>query len=270
MRSVRSVLAVLVTALGVALGASAGEEEFKCRSLTKEETKELFARLHKASETAKTFHARILRSELSSFVLDAEPLRFEGEVWAERPDRFRQQMSKPRKSLAVVNSKDLWVYFPESREAQHVDLAKGVAGKAGTSAESFMSWVTFDLEEIEKTYRVTVKTDRVPEGVTLRTVKPDRNGEEPGKGEAPSAEAPEKAYRIEYEPLPAERKKAAVRSLSIWVDGEHPWPLKVEKVTKRKDTIITEFRDVVLEEKLDAKLFEFKPPRGTKVEELSG
>ncbi len=267
MRCMRSVVAVLAMALGVALGASAGEAKFKSRRLSKGETKALFAKLNKAASTARTFHARILRSELTSLVLDVEPLKSEGEVWGERPDCFRQQMSKPRKSLAVVNAKDLWVYFPESREAQHVDLEKGVAGKAGTSAESFMSWVTFDLEKIEKSYRVTVRTAEVPEGVTIRNMKPAPKSDAAAE---PAAVAPEKAYRITYAPLPAERKKAAVRSLSIWVDGENPWPLKTEKVTKRKDTIVTEFRDMVLEEKLDPKLFEFTPPRGTKVEELSG
>ncbi len=262
MRNVRTALAA---ALIMATGAGAGEAKFKSERLSKDETKALFAKLGKAAANAKTFRARILRSELSSFVLDAEPLKSEGEIWAERPDRFRQQMSKPRRSLAVISPEDLWVYFPESREAQHVDLAKGVAGKAGASAESFMSWVTFDLAEIEKRYRVSVRTAEVPEGVTIRAPKSARKG-----ASVPKATAPAKAYRITYTPLASHRKKAAIRSLSIWVDGEHPWPLKVEKVTKRKDTIVTEFRDMVLEEKLDPKLFEFTPPRGTKVEELSG
>ena len=161
-----------------------------------------------------------------------------------------------------MNAKNLWIYFPESREAQHVDLAKGIAGKAGTSMESFMPWISFDLAEIEKKYRVTVRTAEVPEGATVRTARPD------GKGE-PVAAALRGAYRITY--TPRDRKKSGgIRRLSIWVDGERPWPLKVEKTTSRGDTVTTEFRDTVLEEKLDPRLFEFTPPRGTKVEELSG
>jgi outer membrane lipoprotein-sorting protein len=255
----------LVLALAMATGAGAGEAKFKSERLSRDDTKALFAKLGKAAAGAKTFRARILRSELSRFVLDAEPLKSEGEIWAVRPDRFRQQMSKPRKSLAVVNPKELWIYFPESREAQHIDLTKGLAGKAATSSESFMSWVTFDLAEIEKRYRVTVRTAEPPAGATIRSAKSARKGDAASK-----ASAPAKAYRITYTPLASHRKKATVRSFSIWVDGEHPWPLKVEKVTKRKDTIVTEFRDMVIEEKLDPKLFEFTPPRGTKVEELSG
>jgi len=262
----KNVRTALVAALIMAAGAGAGEAKFKSERLSKDDTKALFAKLGKAAANAKTFRARILRSELSSFVLDAKPLKFEGEIWAERPDRFRQQMSKPRKSLAVINSEDLWVYFPESREAQHVNLAKGLAGKTATSSESFMSWVTFDLAEIQKRYRVSVRTAEVPKGVTIRSAKSARKGTQAPK----AGTAPTKAFRITYTPLASHRKKAAVRSLSIWVDGEHPWPLKVEKVTKRKDTIVTEFRDMVLEEPLDPELFKFTPPRGTKIEKLSG
>ncbi|MHC5053096.1 MAG: LolA family protein [Planctomycetota bacterium] len=265
MRSVRSTLAVLAASLA-AICASAGEPKFRSERLSKDETKALFAKLNKAAATAKTFHARILRSELSGYVIDEEPVRSEGEVWAVRPDRFRQQRSKPRKSLAVINPKEVWIYFPESREAQHVDFAKGVAGKAGMAAESFMSWVTFDLAEIEKRYRVSVRTAEVPEGVTIRIAKSARKGAPAPK----AAAAPAKAYRITYTPLASHRKKSAVRSLSLWVDGENAWPLKVEKVTKSGVTITTEFRDMVLEEELDPDLFKFTPPRGTKEEELSG
>jgi len=270
-RTVTAVFAALGLALVAATGATAGEPEFKSVRLSKDETKALFAKLGKAAAKAKTFHARILRSELSKFVLDEDPLKSEGEVWAERPDRFRQQMSKPKKSLAVANATELWVYFPELREAQHVDLAKGPGSKAGGAAESFMSWVTFDLEKIQKSYRVSVKTAEVPEGVTIRFAKSTLGPAPDGEAlDAVTAKPPAKAYVITYTPLASHRKKATIRSLSIWVDGENPWPLKIRKVTKRRDTIVTEFRDIVLWEKLDPKLFEFTPPRGTKVEEIGG
>jgi outer membrane lipoprotein-sorting protein len=273
MRSVRTALAVL-TLLGLTFlmtrSADAGETKpkFKRERLSKEQVKVLFAKLGKAAATAKTFHARTLRSELSKYVVEAEPLKFEGEVWAERPNCFRQQMSKPRKSLAVANASDLWVYFPESREAQHIKLAKSAADKSGTATESFMSWVTFDLEKIEKNYSVSVRTDKVPEGVTVRIAKLAKEGD-PAPGADAKAAAPTKAYCITYRPKASHRKTSGIRSLKIWVDGENPWPLKIEKVTKSKATIVTEFRDIVLWEKLDPKLFTFKPPRGTKVEELS-
>jgi len=267
-RTVTTVLAALGLALVAATGASAGEAKFKSLRLSKDETKALFAKLGEAAAKAKTFHARIVRSELSKFVLDEDPLKSEGEVWAERPDRFRQQMSKPKKSLAVANAAELWVYLPELREAQHIDLVKGLGGKTGGAAESFMSWVTFDLEKIQKSYRVSVKTAEVPEGVTIKIAK-SASKTKPGPEAAAPAPTPAKAYVITYTPLASHRKKATIRSLSIWVDGENPWPLKIRKVTKSRATIITEFRDIVLWEKLDPRLFKFTPPRGTKVEELS-
>jgi len=270
-RTVTASFAALGVALVAACGASAGEAKFKSVRLSKDETRTLFAKLGKAVSTAKTFHARIVRSELSKFVLDEEPLKSEGEVWAERPDRFRQQMSKPKKSLAVANAAELWVYLPELREAQHIDLARGLGGKTGGAAESFMSWVTFDLEKIQKSYRVSVKTAEVPEGVTVRFAQSTLGPAPDGKAlDAVVAKAPAKAYVITYTPLASHRKKATVRSLSIWVDGENPWPLKIRKVTKSRATIVTEFRDIVLWEKLDPKLFKFTPPRGTKVEEIGG
>jgi outer membrane lipoprotein-sorting protein len=265
---VRNLLALAGCALSASVlapRASAG------RTLEREEVVKLFSKLEDAAAKSKSFKARIRLSERSGFVLDAKPLVSEGRVWAERPVRYRKEVIDPdtgkMKSALVIGREDLWVYFPESREAQHLALEK--AGEAGPKGlvESFMPWASFDLDDIEKRYKVRVRTDDVPDGVTIRRVPEDMREGEPEIESLPR-KTPEEAFRIDY--TPEDREAAGeLRRLRIWVDGAHPWPIRVERYTT-SSTVTTEISDIVLDAPLERSLFEFKPPRGTKLEELAG
>ena len=267
MTHARTLLAVLTCAVlvGLAEGATAA-----AKKLTREELVALFAALNGAAKTARTFQADLRRSEQSGFVIDEEPLVSEGTVSIERPERFRQEIVRPRRSLTVVNSKDLWIYFPDAREVQHVDLTKGVKGKAGTSAESIMPWLTFDLAGLEKTFKVEAWLEDPPEWATLKLVPEDRRGKiAAAEVKDLPARALERCFRIEFAPVKQELAPA-MATLSLWVDGVNPWPVKIGQENPDGDVVTTEYRNIVLEAPIDAREFEFRPPRRTKVQELSG
>ena len=139
---------VLAFAFAVPVAARAAEaaEETERKKLSREETVELFGRLHAAVPGSKTFQARLRRTEVSDIVVGEEPLVYHGELKMMRPGRFRQEITKPRRSLTVVNEADVWIYFPDEREVQHIDLKRGIKGREETSSRSIMPWITFDFE----------------------------------------------------------------------------------------------------------------------------
>ncbi len=244
----------------VSASARAEEKKPQGKELSREETAALFARLAEGAKTARTFQADVHIEELSGVLLTPTPLKKKGSVLVERPDRFRQEIAKPHRSLVIVSKTDLWIHFPAGRRAEHVDLTKGIRGRAGTTTESFMPWLSFDLEGLEKIYRVTARTDVPPKGVTIRKAEPATD--------KPRALALRKAYRIDFAPKNP-KLAPGIAWLSLWVDGENPWPFKIEKETPEGDLVTTEFFDILLDAPLDPKLFEFTPPRRTKVVELS-
>jgi outer membrane lipoprotein-sorting protein len=253
------VILALVSAARPCPGAEAGAR------LTRDETVALFARLAEAASTASTFQAKFVRTEESGFVLDAEPLVSEGRITVKRPDCYRQEIAKPRKSLTIISGTDLWIYFEEVREAQHVDLTKGVKGRSETTLQAFMAWIEFDLPELEKKYRVEVRKAEPVKGVTI--IKAAAAGAAQG-AEGPPARSPERSFRIDFTPREA-HLAPGLAHLALWVDGENPWPLKIERETADGDLVKSDFPEMLLEAPLEPGVFEFRPPRGTKVVELS-
>jgi len=238
------------------------------KKLAREEIVQLFAALSDAAKSASTFQGKMRRLEKSGLVLDEEPLKSEGEVWIERPDCFRQDIAKPKASVTVASKEHLWVFFPAAKEAQHIDLRRGLKGRADTTTESIMPWLTFDLAGLEKKYKVTASRTNVPEGVTLRKFPPRAEGVAPPRAEDVPARAPAECFQISF--VPREAKFApGLAVLSIWVDGADPWPLRIERETVDGDLQITEFGEIALDATVDARLFDYRPPAGTKVVELS-
>lgn len=229
------------------------------RRLGREEIVAIFKGLAEAARSAKTFQARLKRLEQTGFVLDEKPLVYEGRIWIERPDRFCQEIVRPRRGLTVVNGSDLWVYFPESREVQHADLKKGLKGRSDTTTDSFMPWLAFDLTELEKKYRIEVQTAEPPDGVTIAAHV---------AGKPAPARRPRDCYRIDFIPR-EERFAPGLARLSIWVESGTPWPLRIERESAEGDLATSELYDIILDAQVEASRFQFKPPAGTKRVELS-
>jgi outer membrane lipoprotein-sorting protein len=248
-----------------AVAAPAAEPDSGQVLLSREETVELFEKLHAAVATAKTFQAKLHRTEEGGFIEDVEPLEFRGEWQIERPSRFRQEIKEPRRSLIVISDTDLWVYFPEDGEVQHVDLKKGIKDREGTSAESFMPWLTFDLEALDKRFRITVIRVKAPAGLVVRRVPARAEDASPAE---PVPLPPAHLYEITFEPKKAENAPDMLE-LVLTVYGAEPWPIRIVQTTVDEYVITTEFSDVLLDAPVAKEVFEFKPPRGTKVVDLS-
>jgi outer membrane lipoprotein-sorting protein len=268
MRITRPVfLLSMAIATSMLVPASAdGASSRKKKRLSREELVSLFGGLTKAAGTAKTLQAAMKRSDVSGLVIDDKPLVSEGNLWIERPARFRQDITKPRPSVTVASEREVWVYFPEAREAQYIDISKGIKGKKNTTSESILPWLTFDLPGLEKKYQIAAKRTSPPQGVKLK-VHP-RGAQKVDIGKLTAIE-PKECYKIDFVPKDP-RFAPGLAMLSLWVDGVNPWPLKIERESTDGDIQTTEFSNIVLEAPVDPKLFDYRPPRGTKIENLSG
>lgn len=240
------------------------------KRLSREETIELFRKLHDAVPNSKTFQARLTRTEESALLVDPEPRKYHGEVKIVRPDRFRQEIREPRRSLSIATGTDVWVYFPEEREVQHIDLKRGIKGREETKAKSIMPWLTFDFDGLDRKFRIEAVRLPTPEGLVVRKVPAPKEGEggREGAGEAePVALSSPYVYEITFEPKRVEYAPNMIQ-LVLTVYGEEPWPLRIEQESE-DDLVVTEFSGVLLDAPIPEEAFRFKPPRGTKVVELS-
>ena len=277
---------VLAFAFAVPVAARAAEVTER-KKLSREETIELFGKLHAAVPGAKTFQAKLTRTEESGLIVDEEPLVYHGEVKMVRPDCFRQEITKPRRSLTVANEADVWIYFPDEREVQHIDLKRGIKGREETSSRSIMPWITFDFEGLDRKYKITAVRMPAPHGLVVMKVlarpstdtTPPEGGE--GGGEEGAGEGAKEAsiivteaiprtdlHEITFVPRKAEYAPDMIQ-LVLTVYGEEPWPFRVEQESE-DDLIVTEFSGIVLDAPIPKEVFEFKAPRGTKVVDLSG
>ena len=58
----------------------------------------------------------------------AAPLKAEGRVWFQTPDRFRWELGQPAKTAAVRQGNDLWMLSPALKRAEHYPLDGTVQG----------------------------------------------------------------------------------------------------------------------------------------------
>ncbi len=277
---------VLAFAFAVPVAARAAEVTER-KKLAREETIELFGKLHAAVPGAKTFQAKLTRTEESGLIVDEEPLVYHGEVKMVRPDCFRQEITKPRRSLTVANEADVWIYFPDEREVQHIDLKKGMKDREDMSSRSIMPWITFDFEGLDKKFEITAVRVPAPEGLVVMKVPARPSGDTTpaegaeGGGEEGGEEGVKKAppaepvalsspyiHEITFVPRKAEYAPNMIE-LVLTVYGEEPWPFKIEQESE-DDLIVTEFSVIILDAPVAEEVFKFKPPRGTKVVDLSG
>lgn len=266
---------VLAFAFAVPVTARAAEAAER-KKLSREETIELFGKLHAAVPGAKTFQAKLRRTEEVGFLEDEEPLVYHGELKMMRPGRFRQEITKPRRSLTVANEADVWIYFPDEREVQHIDLKRGMKGREDMSSRSIMPWITFDFEGLDKKFEITAVRVPAPEGLVVKKVPARAEGAEGGGKEdekkpppaEPVALSSPYIHEITFVPRKAEYAPNMIE-LVLTVYGEEPWPFKIEQESE-DDVIVTEFSEIVLDASIPEEVFKFKAPRGTKVVDLSG
>jgi outer membrane lipoprotein carrier protein len=80
-----------------------------------------------------------------------KPISTSGKIWFQAPNKFRREAKGNSPSITVSNGKDLWIYYPNFKSAEHYSLGKRSPLDAGIAAIT----ASLNLENVEGTYHIT-------------------------------------------------------------------------------------------------------------------
>ena len=95
--------------------------------------------------------------EEKSIHLMNRPIVSTGKVWFEPPNRFRREVRGTSPSVTVCDGRELWIYYPNFKSAEHYELGKRSPLDAAIAAIN----TALNLEDVEKTFQLSgTRTDQ--------------------------------------------------------------------------------------------------------------
>src|SRR6266480_5054509 len=79
-----------------------------------------------------------------------KPIVTSGKVWFEAPDKFRREVKGNAPSITVSDGRQLWIYYPNFKSAEHYTLGKRSPVDAAIAAIN----TALNIENIENTFHV--------------------------------------------------------------------------------------------------------------------
>ncbi len=84
-----------------------------------------------------------------------KPIISAGKVWFQKPDKFRREVQGTSPSITVSDGKQLWIYYPKFKSAEHYSLGKHSPLDAGIAALT----AALNLENVENSYHITASKE---------------------------------------------------------------------------------------------------------------
>lgn len=156
-----------------------------------------------------------------------KPVASAGKVWFQAPNKFRREVKGSSPSTTISNGQQLWIHYPNFQSAEQYTLGKRSPLDAGIAAIT----ASLNLQGVEETYNIT--------------------GAQDGSD-----------YVLQLTPKAASMKKILLQ-FTIRMNAE----LQVERTEMAQpngDRIVTTYSNES-RAPMDAGLFEFTPPAGTKI-----
>jgi outer membrane lipoprotein carrier protein len=82
-----------------------------------------------------------------------KPVTSSGKVWFQAPDKFRREVKGNAPSVAVSDGKQLWIYYPNFKSAEHYSLGKRSPIDAAIAAID----TALNLGDVEGTFNISAK-----------------------------------------------------------------------------------------------------------------
>jgi chaperone LolA len=166
-------------------------------------------------------------SEEKTTRLLAKPLQSSGTIAFQAPNKFRRELTGANPSTTVCDGSELWIYYPNFKEAEHYTL--GQKQFFDDSLAALTAGLNFT--DVERFFKVAVAKD----------------------GES---------YRVALTPKSGSLKRI-ITALTVWLDSEGAIQ-KTDAILPKGDRLTTTYKGVRAAKQSDAK-FEFAPPAGVKV-----
>src|SRR6267378_1026977 len=119
------------------------------QSLSEADVKSLLARI--AERRASSPDVRADFQEERTMHLLNKPIVSSGKIWFHAPNKFRREVNGNSPSVMVSNGRDLWIYYPNFKSAEHYSLGKRSPADAAIAAIN----TALNLENVESTFRIT-------------------------------------------------------------------------------------------------------------------
>ncbi len=121
----------------------------QAQSLSQADVKSLVARIRERRATAPDVHANFL--EQKTIHLLNKPIVSSGKIWFRAPNKFRREVVGNSPSITVSNGRDLWIYYPNFKSAEHYSLGKRSPVDAVIAAIN----TALNLENAESTFQIS-------------------------------------------------------------------------------------------------------------------
>jgi chaperone LolA len=121
----------------------------RSQSLSETDVKNLLARIAERRASAPDVHADF--QEQKTMHLLNKPIVSSGKIWFHAPNKFRREIAGSSSSVTVSNGRDLWIYYPNFKSAEHYSLGKRSPVDAAIAAIN----TALNLENVEATFRIT-------------------------------------------------------------------------------------------------------------------
>lgn len=199
--------------------------ESRAQALSSAEVKDLLAQIRQRRVAAP--HVQADFREEKSIHLMSHPIVTNGKVWFEPPNKFRREVRGSSPSTTVSDGKQLWIYYPNFKSAEHYELGKRSPVDAAIAAIN----TALNLENVENTFSISgIRTDK---GDELRLLP-----------RSPSM-------------------KRIFQTFQLWLDRDL-FVTRTEMSQPNGDRIITEYSNHS-RAPIPQSTFEFSPPHGTDV-----
>jgi outer membrane lipoprotein carrier protein len=190
-------------------------------TLSEGDLKNLLAGIrHNRSTQADFQEERVIR-------LMKKPILSSGTIWFQPPNKFRREVNGNAPSVTVSDGRQLWIYYPNFKSAEHYPLGKGSPLDSTVAAINS----ALNLEDVENTFQI-------------------------------NAAKADKGYELTLLPRTPSMKRA-FQKLDLHINDN----LRVERtdmLLPNGDRIVTTYSNQT-RAPVPASTFEFKPPPGTEV-----
>jgi outer membrane lipoprotein-sorting protein len=119
------------------------------QSLSPADVKNLLAKVRDHRASAPDMQAEF--REEKTIRLMNKPVITSGKVWYESPNKFRREVKGKAPSMTVSNGRDLWIYYPNFKSAEHYALGKHSPADAAIAGIN----TALNVENVENTFQVT-------------------------------------------------------------------------------------------------------------------
>jgi len=121
----------------------------RAQSLSDADVKNLLARVAERRTSAPDVRADF--QEQKTMHLLNKPIVSSGKIWFHAPNKFRREVTGKSPSVTVSNGRDLWIYYPDFKSAEHYSLGKRSPVDAAIAAIN----TALNLENVENTFRIS-------------------------------------------------------------------------------------------------------------------